>query len=285
MELVFRNRRIVRDRALVMAIVNRTPDSFYDHGATFDEDAARKAVHVAVADGADMIDLGGVPAGPGPEVTLAEELSRIVGMVSWIRQTYPDMVVSVDTWRHQVADAACRAGAHVLNDAWGCFDPEMLDVAAAYGAGYVCCHAGRAPRTEPFRPDYVDVVAAVRDAVTRLAELAASKGVPRRGIVIDATGFGKDTADHMRLLRHVPDFVRTGWPVLMALSNKDFVGEALGVDLTDRLTGTLAATAVAAYAGTAIFRAHEVRPTRQTLEMVASIDGTRPPAMPETPTR
>jgi dihydropteroate synthase len=284
MELVFRNRRIVRDRALVMAIVNRTPDSFYDHGATFDEDAAKKAVDLAVADGADLIDLGGVPAGPGPEVTVAQERARIVEMVSWIRATYPDLLISVDTWRHQVADAACQAGAHVLNDAWGAFDPEMLDVAAAYGAGYVCCHAGRAPRTEPFRPDYGDVVATVRAEVTRLAELAESKGVPRPGIMIDATGFGKDTADHMLLLRHVSDFVRTGWPVLMALSNKDFVGETLGVELTDRLTGTLAATAVAAHAGAAVFRAHEVRPTRQTLEMVASIAGTRPPAMPETPT-
>lgn len=279
-ELVFRGRRVVRDRALVMAIVNRTRDSFYDRGATFAEDAAKKAVDMAAADGADVIDLGGVAAAPGPEVTVAEELSRIVGMVSWIHETHPDLLISVDTWRHQVADAACSAGADILNDAWGCYDPQMLDVAAQYGAGYVCAHAGRPPRGEPFRPDYDDVVATVRAETTRLAELAASKGVPAGGILIDATGFGKDTHDHMRLVRHTPDFVQTGWPVLMALSNKDFVAESLGVGLTDRLTGTLAATSVAARAGAAMFRAHDVRPTLQTLEMVASINGTRPAEKP-----
>lgn len=280
-DLVFRGRRIVQERALVMAIVNRTRDSFYDRGATFSEDAAKQAVAAAAGEGADVIDLGGVAAGPGPEVTVADELSRIVGMVSWIRASYPELLISVDTWRHQVADAACRAGADILNDAWGCFDPEMLDVAAEYGAGYVCAHAGRPPRAEPFRTDYDDVVTAVCAETTRLAELAEAKGVPRGGILIDATGFGKDTADHILLLRRTSEFVDTGWPVLMALSNKDFVGESLGVDLADRLTGTLAATAVAARAGAAMFRAHEVRPTRQTLEMVASINGTRPAVTPQ----
>lgn len=275
-DLVFRGHRLVRDRALVMAIVNRTRDSFYDHGATFGEEAAQHAVAAAVAAGADVIDVGGVAAGPGPEVTVSDELARVLPIVSWIRATYPQMMISVDTWRHQVADAVCQAGADILNDAWGCFDPEMLDVAAAYGAGYVAAHAGRPPRTEPFRPDYDDVVETVRAQTVRLAELAQAKGVPHQGILIDITGFGKDTSDHMLLLRHVPDFVRTGWPVMLALSNKDFVSESLGVDLRDRLTGTLAATAVAARAGAVLFRAHEVRPTRQTLEMVASINGTRP---------
>lgn len=262
-----------------MAIVNRTPDSFYDRGATFDENAAKVAVHEAVTHGADLIDLGGVAASPGNEVTIAEEIRRVVPVIEWIRATYPAMLISVDTWRHEVGDAACRAGAHVLNDAWAAADPELLDVAAEYAAGYVCTHAGgREPRAEPFRPEYHDVVATVLEETTRLAELAVSKGVPRRGILIDATGYGKNTVDHLLLIKHVRDFVDTGWPVLMALSNKTFVGEGLGVELEDRLTGTLAATAVAAREGAAVFRAHQVRETRQTLEMVASINGTRPPA-------
>jgi dihydropteroate synthase len=281
-DLVFRGRRVVRDRALVMAIVNRTPDSFYDHGATFADDAAKAAVEKAVADGADMIDIGGVTASPGAEVTVEEEIRRVVPTVEWIRATYPDVLISIDTWRHEVGDAACLAGADLLNDAWAAADPQLLDVAAEYGAGYVCTHTGgREPRAQPFRPDYDDVVAAVLAETTRLAELAESKGVPRGGILIDGTGYGKTTTDHLGLLAHVRDFVDSGWPVLMALSNKTFVGETLGVGLGDRLAGTLAATAVAAYEGAAMFRAHQVRETRHTVDMVASIIGTRPPVRPD----
>jgi dihydropteroate synthase len=264
-----------------MAIINRTPDSFYDRGATFADDAAKTAIDQAVTEGADMIDVGGVAASPGDEVTVAEEIRRVLPTVEWIRATYPDVLISVDTWRHEVGDAVCRAGADLINDAWSGFDPKLIDVAAEYGAGYVCAHTGgREPRAEPFRPDYDDVVATVLAETTRLAELAESKGVPRGGILIDGTGYGKNTADHLLLLKHVQDFVATGWSVLMCLSNKTFVGESLGVELGDRLTGTLAATAVAALQGAAMFRAHQVLPTRQTLEMVASISGTRPPARP-----
>ena len=275
-ELVIRGRRPARDRALVMAIVNRTPDSFYDRGATFGGDAARAAIHRAVAEGADMVDIGGVAASPGDEVDVEEEIRRVVPTVEWIRAQYPDVVISVDTWRHEVGAAACRAGADLLNDAWAAADPLLIDVAAEFGAGYVCTHAGgREPRAEPARPAYADVVTTVLDATVRLAELAEAKGVPRGGIVIDATGFGKNTADHLELLRHVPRFVETGWPVLMALSNKTFIGETLGVGLEQRLWGTLAATAIAAQAGVRVFRAHDVEPTRHALEMVASIFGDR----------
>ncbi|WP_030906563.1 dihydropteroate synthase [Streptomyces sp. NRRL F-5126] len=277
--MVFRGRRVTRDRALVMAIVNRTPDSFYDHGATFAEDAARTAISRAVDEGADMIDLGGVTASPGAEVTADEEIARIVPLVEWARGRYPDLLISIDTWRHEVGDATCRAGADILNDAWAAADPRLIDVAAAYGAGYVCTHTGgRTPRAEPYRPDYPDVVTAVRTEVLALAERAEAAGVPRGGILIDGTGYGKDTADHLTLLGHVKEFTGTGWPVLMALSNKTFVGETLDVGLDERLTGTLAATAIAARDGAAVFRAHQVAPTRQTLEMAAAINGTRQPA-------
>ncbi len=278
-DMVFRGRRVTRDRALVMAIVNRTPDSFYDHGATFAEDAARTAISRAVDEGADMIDLGGVTASPGAEVTADEEIARIVPLVEWARGRYPDLLISIDTWRHEVGDATCRAGADILNDAWAAADPRLIDVAAAYGAGYVCTHTGgRTPRAEPYRPDYPDVVTAVRTEVLALAERAEAAGVPRGGILIDGTGYGKDTADHLTLLGHVKEFTGTGWPVLMALSNKTFVGETLDVGLDERLTGTLAATAIAARDGAAVFRAHQVAPTRQTLEMAAAINGTRQPA-------
>jgi dihydropteroate synthase len=279
-ELTFRGRTATRDRALIMAIVNRTPDSFYDHGATFADSAAREAIHEAVREGADVIDIGGIPASPGPEVTVAEEIARIVPTIEWIRKTYPDIVISADTWRHEAAEQACRAGADLINDTWAGFDPEVIDVAARYGTGYVCTHAGGLkPRTDPIRPYYDDVVKSVVDETTRLAEYAAARGVPRAGILIDPTlDFGKNTLHSLAVLRDIKTLVETGWPVLMAMSNKGFIGETLDVELGDRVTGTLAATALAANAGASMFRAHQVRETRHVLEMVATVNGTRPPA-------
>jgi dihydropteroate synthase len=148
------------DRALVMAIVNRTPDSFYDRGATFADDAALARVDAAVAEGADIIDIGGVKAGPGPVVDVREETRRVVPFVAAVRRRHPDVVISVDTWRAPVGEAAAAAGAGLLNDAWGGADPQLAGVAAAHGVGLVCSHAGGlAPRTRPHRPAYADVVA------------------------------------------------------------------------------------------------------------------------------
>lgn len=263
-----------------MAIVNRTPDSFYDRGATFAEDAAKEAIRQAVAEGADVIDIGGVTASPGAEVDTDEEIARVLPTVKWTRATYPDLLISVDTWRNEVGDAVCRAGADIINDAWGAADPKLIDVAAAYNAGYVCTHANREPRTTPVRSGYEDVVATVLEETTKLAELAERKGIPRGGILIDGTGYGKNTTDHLVLVNRVSEFVATGWPVLMALSNKTFVRESLDLgdnDRADLLTGTLAATALAAGAGAAMFRAHQTLPTRLTVEMAACIKGTRMP--------
>lgn len=266
-----------------MAIVNRTPDSFYDRGATFTDDAAKEAAHRVVADGADIVDVGGVKAGPGEMVDVDEEIARVVPFIEWLRGTFPDQLISVDTWRAEVAKQACAAGADLINDTWAGADPDLPGVAAEFNAGLVCSHTGgAAPRTRPFRVNYGlserGVVDDVIAEVTSAAERAAALGVRRDGIVIDPThDFGKNTYHGLSLLRHVEDLVKTGWPVLMALSNKDFVGETLGVSLTERLEGTLAATALAAAAGAAMFRVHEVGPTRRVLEMVASIQGARPP--------
>lgn len=263
-----------------MAIINRTPDSFYDNGVTQHEADARTAIRQALDDGADVIDIGGVPASPGPEVTVAEEIDRVVPTVAWARQTFPEVVISVDTYRHEVADEVCRAGADMLNDNWANWDGQMIQVAATYQCGYVCAHTGGlAPRTDPFRPAYEDVVASVVADTTRLAEYAVEQGVPREGIMIDpAIDFSKNTWHSLQILRSIPQLVATGWPVLMAMSNKGVVGETLGVELDDRLTGTLTASALAAQDGATMFRAHQVRETRHTLEMVASITGQRTPS-------
>ncbi len=278
--LRFGLRETVADRALVMAIVNRTPDSFYDRGATFTDDPAMAAVERAVAEGADIIDVGGVKAGPGEEVDPREEIRRVVPFVAAARARHPELVISVDTWRHEVARLACEAGADLLNDTWAGADPRLGEVAAEFGVGMVCSHTGgAAPRTRPHRVRYADVVREVADEVTAQAERLLALGVPKEGILLDPThDFGKNTWHGLELLRRLDELVATGWPVLLALSNKDFVGETLGVELDERVDGTLAATALAAQAGARVFRAHEVRRTRHVVDMVASILGTRAPA-------
>ncbi|MGN9911850.1 dihydropteroate synthase [Phytohabitans sp. LJ34] len=264
-----------------MAIVNRTPDSFFDRGSTFSPDAALRAVAQAVDEGAQIVDIGGVKAGPGADVDVPEEIRRTVGTITAVRAEYPELVISIDTWRAEVAREAVAAGADLVNDTWAGADPALAEVAAATGAGLVCAHAGGLrPRTRPHRAAFDDVVADALTTVTRLAERARDLGVRPDGILIDpAHDFGKNTRHSLELTRRLGELVATGWPVLVALSNKDFVGETLDLPVGERLSGTLAATAVSAWLGARVFRAHQVRQTRQVLDMVASIRGDRPPAV------
>jgi dihydropteroate synthase len=272
-------RRVPTDRALVMAIVNRTPDSFYDRGATFADAPAQARIDQVIAEGADIVDLGGVKAGPGEEVDAATEAQRVVPMIAWIAERHPGVLISVDTWRSEVAAAAIAAGAALINDTWAGADPDLVRLAADTGAGLVCSHTGGATvRTRPHRVAYDDVVDQVAGELAQAAQRAVDAGVRRDGILIDPThDFGKNTHHGLALLRRLDVLVDTGWPVLMALSNKDFIGETLGVELEQRVAGTLAATALAAAAGARVFRVHEVADTRRVLDMVASIAGTRPP--------
>jgi dihydropteroate synthase len=274
-------RTFAREEYAVMAIVNRTPDSFFDRGATFAEDAALHAVEAAVADGADIIDIGGVKAGPGATVDVAEEIRRTVSTISAVRARFPEIVISIDTWRAEAAREAVAAGADLINDTWAGADERLAEVAAATGAALVCSHAGGLrPRTRPHRVGYRDVVAEVVGTVTHLADRALSLGVRRDGILIDpAHDFGKITRHSLELTRRLGELAATGWPVLVALSNKDFVGETLDLPVDDRLEGTLAATAVSAWLGAQVFRAHHVRATRRVLDMVAAIRGYREPAV------
>jgi dihydropteroate synthase len=267
-------------RRLVMAIVNRTPDSFYRPGVTWDEDAALARVHEVVAEGADILDVGGVPAKPGQEVTAEEEVSRVVPFIEAVHAAYPGLVISVDTWRHDVARAACEAGASMLNDTWGGWDPKLPEVAAEFGAGLVCSHAGGLPpRTRPFRIWYDDVVADVLRTVLGLAGRALRAGVDPARIIIDpAHDFGKNSWHSLEVTRRLGELTVTGWPVLLSASHKDFVGETLGAGIEERLPGTLATTAVAAWLGARIFRAHNIAETRQALDMVAAIKGDLLPA-------
>lgn len=273
-------RDVPDDLSLIMAIVNRTPDSFYDRGETFAFDVALQRVRDVVRDGAEIVDIGGVKAAPGDRVDTAEEIERTVSFVVAVRAEFPELVISVDTWRHEVGAAVCEAGADVLNDSWGGWDPELAEVAGHYGAGLVCTHAGGVePRTRPHRVTYDDVLGDVLARTVGLAERAVALGVPVQSVLIDpGHDFGKNTRHSLEVTRRLPEMVATGWPVLVSLSNKDFVGETLDRPLDQRLIGTLAATSVCAWTGARVFRAHNVPETRQTLDMVSSIRGLRPPA-------
>ncbi|MDM7830812.1 dihydropteroate synthase [Cellulomonas edaphi] len=286
--LRLRDRTFDAGRLVVMAVVNRTPDSFYAPARYGDDAAADEAVARAAGEGADIVDLGGVRAGRGPVVSVEEEIARVVPLVARVRARHPDLLVSVDTWRSPVARAAGEAGADLVNDTWAGHDPELVEVAAELGMGVVCSHTGGVrPRTDPFRVQYptdaVDpldgVVEDVVSTVSAGAARAVSLGIDPASVLVDPThDFGKNTWHSLHLVRRTQALVALGHPVLMALSRKDFVGETLDLAADDRLEGTLAATSVAAWLGARVFRVHDVRSTRRTLDMVASIRGERAPA-------
>jgi dihydropteroate synthase len=265
-------------RAAVMAILNRTPDSFYDQGATFGLDAALAAAERTLAEGADWLDVGGVKAGPGPPVPEAEELDRVLPLVEAIRER-SDAVVSVDTFRPEVARRALAAGADVVNDPSGLHDPRLAEVAAEAGAGLVVMHTGGPPRTRPHRPAYADVVAEVRAFLADRVALARRRGVAADRLIVDpGHDFHKNTFHSLELTRRLGELAGLGHPLLVALSNKDFVGETLDLPVAERLEGSLAAAAFAVAAGASIVRVHDVRPTVRVVRMTEAILGRRPPA-------
>lgn len=276
-------------RPAVMAIINRTSDSFWAGNRHAALEDAMAALHSAVALGADIVDVGGVRAGQeGEHVSSAQEVDRVVPFLEAARAAYPHLVLSLDTWRSEVA-AAAEGAVDLVNDTWAGHDPELVHVAARTGAGVVCSHTGGLPpRTDPDGVRYGDEhgddeLAVVRDVLRVLARGAArarAAGVPAERILVDPTlDFGKTTRHSLVTLRHTADVAALGYPVLQALSRKDFVGETLDLPADERLEGTLAATAVAAWLGTTVFRAHDVRATRRVVDMVASIRGDRPPAI------
>jgi dihydropteroate synthase len=258
-------------RALVMGILNRTPDSFFDKGAYFDFDAfLRKADHL-VAEGADFLDVGGVKAGPGPEVDEAEELDRVVPAIEALRARF-DLPLSVDTWRASVAKAAFDAGACVGNDISGFADPDYLRVCAEAGASVVATHIRLAPRVPDPNPQYGDVVTAVCDFLADRAAQAEAAGIPRDRIMVDAgLDLGKSEPQSLVLLRASDRLVALGYPVFLSASNKRFLGHLLGTEVEDRRDASLAAHALGIALGCRVLRAHDVRGSRRVADVMAAI--------------
>ncbi|QCR18036.1 dihydropteroate synthase [Agrococcus sp. SGAir0287] len=268
----------------VMAIVNRTPDSFYDQGRTFGLEAAVKASIDAVAAGADWVDIGGVPFAPGEPLPVDEEIERIVPVVRELRAA-SDVVISVDTFHARVAEAAIAAGADVVNDTTALHDPDMARVVAGSDATLVITHSLAAdsagPRTQYGSPTYL----AVEDDVARLlqdrVERAIADGMRDDRIVLDP-GFdlNKNTLDTLRLARRLPVVCALGFPVLAAMSNKDFIGEVLEAPKPERVDGSLASAVFAITRGARIVRVHEVARTRDAVRMAEALMGWRQPADP-----
>lgn len=262
----------------VMAIINRTPDSFHDRGRTFALDKALVAVENALVNGADWLDIGGVPFAPGPPVSIEEEIDRVVPVIEGARSR-TDAVISVETYRPEVARAAFASGADVLNNTSGLHDPALADAVAETGAGLIITHSLADPRTPYPRPQYDDVVSEVAEFLRQRVTMAEKQGVPANRIIIDpGHDLNKNTRHSLELTRRLPEIAQIGYPMLVAVSNKDFIGETLKREQQERVEGTIATLVVSILSGARIVRVHEVEEARQAVNMVESILGWRPPA-------
>jgi dihydropteroate synthase len=261
----------VTTRALVMGILNRTPDSFYDQGTYWDLDAFLKRADELVTEGADLLDVGGVKAGPGPEVTEAEELERVVPAIALLRPRF-DLPLSVDTWRASVARAAYAEGAVVGNDISGFADPDYLRVSAAAGATVVATHIRLGPRIPDPEPTYDDVVGEVAHFLVERARQAEAEGIPPERIVLDAgLDLGKTWQQSVVLLRHSNRLAALGYPVLLSASNKTFLGKLLDLGIDARREASLAATALGVARGCRIVRVHDVRGARRVCDAISAV--------------
>lgn len=266
------------DRCLVMGIVNRTPDSFFDGGRMGLDESIAHAYRL-VDEGADILDLGAVKAGPGEEVSSQEEAERLIPLVEALSDV--GVPLSIETARPELATSAFEAGAAILNDVSGLADPRLVDVCARAGAAVVLMHNGGQIRGRPRSPTFDDVVLDVVQGWRRLAAIANGRGVSDDHIVVDAgLDFGKNTFHSLELVRRLDEQVAAGWPVLVAPSRKDVVGETLDLPLDDRLEGTLALVAMSVMGGAAIVRVHDVQATVRTVRMVEATLGRRRPSAP-----
>jgi dihydropteroate synthase len=254
-----------------MGILNRTPDSFYDKGATFGLDAFYTRAEALVAQGADLLDVGGVKAGPGPEVTEAEEMDRVVGAVAGLSARFPTPI-SVDTWRASVARASYQEGALMGNDISGFGDPDYLSAAADHGAAVVATHIRLKPRVADPDPHYDDVVVDVGRFLVERAERARAAGIPAERIVLDAgLDLGKTAAQSLTLLRASATLAGFGYPLLLSASNKTFLGVTLDLALTERRAASLGAAALGLAWGCRILRVHDVKGTCRVRDAAAAV--------------
>ena len=272
------------DRPLVMGILNVTPDSFSDGGRHLDPADAVERAHRMAEEGADLVDVGGESTRPGAEpVDAAAEWERLAAVLRGL-ESLP-VPISVDTTKAEVAARALEAGAEIVNDVSGLrFDPGIADLAAETGAGLVLMHMRGDPRTMQDDTDYEDLVGEVRGFLGRSMGAARERGCAPEQVALDpGIGFGKSARDNLRLLARAGDFAVEGRPVLVGPSRKSFIGATLDLPVDERVEATATACVMALARGARIFRVHDVRPVRRSLDMAAEIlavGDVAPPAAP-----
>lgn len=262
----------------LMAVINRTPDSFYDSGATFALDAAIEASRTAVRDGADWIDIGGAPFSPGSPVSAAEESARIVPVIAAVREV-SDVIISADTFLPEVAEAALAAGANVINDTTGLRNPDLAVVVAAAGAHLVITHSLAEPRTVYPRPTYDDVARDVAKFLLQKVDTAVDLGIREDRILLDpGHDLNKNTLHSLEITRRFSEIAALGFPTLAAVSNKDFIGETLDKPKRERTEGSLAAAVICILGGARVVRMHDVAASRAAIDLTEAVFGWRQPA-------
>jgi dihydropteroate synthase len=263
-------------RPAVMGILNCTPDSFADGGRFLGFEEAVRHGEQLMADGADIVDIGGESTRPGAEpVAAEEEISRVGPVLKELRHRHPRALLSIDTVKAEVAEIALGAGADLVNDVNAGRDPGMLPAVAGHNAGIVLMHMRGSPRTMQQNTGYADVVAEVTEHLRRGAAAAMAAGIPAEAVWLDpGIGFGKDDSGNLALLAALPDLATLGHPIVIGPSQKSFIGRITGADVGDRLPGTLGALTTVLECPRAVVRVHDVRSAVQYLQIAGAIRST-----------
>lgn len=264
-----RNRQLDLSRTKLMGILNVTPDSFSDGGQFIGQAAALRQVQQMLANGADIIDIGGESTRPGAkDVNLDDELARVIPVIHSIRQLYPDLPISVDTSKARVMAEAIAVGADIINDVRALQEPEALEVAVAAKVPVCLMHMQGQPRSMQHQPSYQQVVLEVLAFLQQRAEVCIAAGIARQQIIFDpGFGFGKSLAHNYELLSAMSQFVETGYPVLAGMSRKSMIGQLLNRDVAERLAGSIACATIAVMKGAQIIRVHDIKETADAIKI------------------
>ncbi|MGM0425196.1 MAG: dihydropteroate synthase [Thermodesulfobacteriota bacterium] len=258
----------------VLGVLNVTPDSFYDGGDFLQQDAALKQAEDLLEQGADVLDVGGESTRPfSSRVEQEQELQRVLPILKQVLKDRPRALVSVDTYKSGVARQALETGALIINDVSACrFDPELLDVLGHYKPGYILMHSLGRPEEMQKEPRYQDVLQEIKAFFEQHLKELTQAGLPEENIVLDpGIGFGKTLEHNLQILSGIRTFFDLGRPMLIGLSNKSMWGKLLGLEPGQRQNATQVATALLAQKGVALHRVHEVDLTRQSLQIVRSL--------------